>query len=74
LSAPEVLGDKRGPIEFAVTANYFHPELHRNHAETFYFNFRDFLGSQGNEDPFEVISREIKSGFSEIATAIKSKR
>ncbi len=75
LSAPTVLGDeKRGPIEFSVTANYFHPELHQNHSEVFIFDFRDFLGSQGKKDPFDSISREIKNGFDSVASALKTRR
>ncbi len=75
LTAPSVLGDEKlGPIEFSVTANYFHPELHQNHSEVFIFDFRDFLGSQGPKDPFETISKEIKSGLEAIASALRARR
>ena len=76
-SSSDVLGEgkeKNGPIEFSVEANYFHPELHKNHSEVFLFDFRDFLGSQGAKDPFETLTREIKNGFNAISSAIKSKR
>lgn len=73
LSGSDLLGDvPKGPIEFSVTAEYMHPELQQRHAETFYFDFRDFLGSSGHREPFQVISDEVKKGFKEIVRAVKS--
>lgn len=75
LSGPDVLGDNpKGPSAFSVTAEYFHPELQRRHAETFHFDFRDVLGSSGHQDPFKMISDEVKRGFRDIVNAIKNFR
>ena len=73
LSGSDILGDKpKGPVEFSVTAEYTHPELEQRHSETFYFDFRDFLGSSGHEEPYKVIANEVKKGFQEIVRAIKN--
>jgi len=75
LSATEVLGEKpKGPVEFTVTANYFHPELNHKHSESFRFDFRDFLGSEADKDPIGSISDEIKKGFREVSNTIRSIR
>lgn len=75
LSGPDILGDKpKGPVEFSVTTEYTHPELEQQYSETFYFDFRDFLGSSGQQEPYKVIAYEVKKGFQEIVQAIKNVR
>jgi hypothetical protein len=75
LSGPDILGDNpKGPVEFSITAEYNHPELEQRHSETFYFDFRDFLGSSGHTEPYKVIADEVKKGFKQIAEAVKNHR
>lgn len=75
LTAHEILGKNPvGPMEFTITVEYFHPELQQRHSETFYFDFRDFLGSSGYQAPYKVIADEVRKGFQEIVRAIKKVR
>jgi len=75
LASSEIFGDKaKGPVEFSVTTDYIHPELEQQHSEIFYFDFRDFLGSSGHEEPYKVIANEVRKGFQEITRAIKNVR
>ena len=72
-TAPKILGDNpKGPTEFSVTVEYTHPELSQEHSETFFFDFRDFLGSSSDREPYKVIADEVKKGFQAIAQAIKN--